>query len=71
MCNYLSRTFEVHAKKNDDRLWPIIMAREPIIVAHDRISETKKTTIGKTSLIVGHLCAKKNDDNIVGTHDRQ
>ena len=31
----------------------------------------KKTTIEKTSIIVGHLCAKKNDDNIVGTHDRQ
>ena len=31
----------------------------------------KKTTIGKMSFIVGHLCPEKNDDNIVGTHDRQ
>ena len=31
----------------------------------------KKTMIGKMSFIVGHLCPEKNDDNIVGTHDRQ
>ena len=46
------------------------MAQEPIILAHDRISG-KKTMIGKTSLIVGHLCSEKNDDNIVAIHDRQ
>ena len=31
----------------------------------------KVTTIGKMSIISGHLCPEKNDDNIVGTHDRQ
>ena len=31
----------------------------------------KKTTIGKMALIVGHLCPEKNNNNIVGNHDRQ
>ena len=62
---------EVHAKKNDDRLWPIIMAQEPIIVAHDRISETKKNYDRKNLNYRWSSLYKKYDDNIVVTHDRQ
>ena len=31
----------------------------------------KITIIGKMSIIVGHLCPEKNNDNIVGAHERQ
>ena len=58
------RKKEVHAKKNDDRLWPII-------VAHERISETNKNYDRKNVNYCWSSLCKKNDDNIVGTHDRQ
>ena len=62
---------EGQPKKKNDILWPIIVAKKLLSWPTIGFLIQKKTTIGKMSLIVGHLCPEKNDDNIVGTQDRQ
>ena len=58
-------------KKKHDISWPIIMAKSLLSWPTIGFLIQKLTTIGKTSLIVGHICPEKNYDNIVAAHDTQ
>ena len=62
---------QVQPKKNYDISWPIIVAKSSLSWPTIGFLIQKKTTIGKTSLIVGFLYPEKNHDNIVATHDTQ
>ena len=63
--------YQGHPKKNYDISWPIIVAKSLLLWPTIGFLTQKKTMIGKTSLIVGHLCPEKNYDNIVAAHDTQ
>ena len=64
-------TKRANQKNKHDRLWPIIVAQEPIIMAHDRISDPKKNYDRKNGTYCWSSLSRKNNNNIVVTHDRQ
>ena len=56
---YINIYLQGQPKKNYDISWPIIVAKSLLLWPTVGFLIQKKTTIGKTSLIVGCLCQKK------------